>query len=67
MLLLALTTCGHRRQAAEDTALVQAFGELESHAAVAHLWLEEHVTGDQVDLGEIERRLDRSVRPGAPP
>lgn len=60
MLLLAATTRWHRRQAAEDTALAQAFGELESHAAVAHLWLEEHVTGDRVDLGEIERRLDRS-------
>lgn len=61
MLLLAATTRWHRRQAAEDTALAQAFGELESHAAVAHLWLEEHVTGDQVDLGEIERRLARSA------
>lgn len=61
MLLLAVTTRWHRRQAAEDTALVQTFGELESNAAVAHLWLEEHVTGDRVDLGEIERRLDRST------
>lgn len=61
MLLLAVTTRWHRLQAEQDTALVQAFGELESHAAVAHLWLEEHVTGDQVDLGEIERRLERSA------
>ncbi len=61
MLLLATTTRWHRRQAAADTALAQAFGELESHAAVAHLWLEEHVTGDQVDLGEIEKRLERSA------
>jgi signal transduction histidine kinase len=61
MLLLAITTRWHRRQAEQDTALVQAFGELESHAAVAHLWLEEHVTGDRVDLGEIDRRLERSA------
>lgn len=60
MLLLAVTTRWHRRQAAQDTALVQAFGELETHAAVVHLWLEEHVTGDVVDLDEIERRLGRS-------
>lgn len=60
MLLLALTTRWHRRQAAEDTALVQAFGELETHAAVVHLWLEEYVTGDQVDLAEIERRMERA-------
>lgn len=59
MLLLATTTNWHRRQSEEDTALVHAFGELESHSAVVHLWLEEYVTGDDVDLEEIERRLGR--------
>lgn len=62
MLLLAFTTRSHRLQAAQDTALVQAFGELETHAAVVHLWLEEYVTGDHVDLDEIEGRLSRSEK-----
>ena len=50
-----------QRSVVLDNAWVKAMGEIQRDVAISHLWLEEHVTGDQVDVDEIEHRLDRSL------
>ena len=50
-----------QRSLLRDNAWVKAMGEIQRDVAISHLWLEEHVSGDQVDVGEIEARLDRSL------
>lgn len=52
----------HLRTQAEDAAWVQAVGTIEADVAISHLWLEEYVSGDEVDLDEIEFRLNRAQR-----
>ncbi len=43
-----------------DNAWVKAVGEIQRDVAISHLWLEEHVSGDEVDVAEISARLERS-------
>ncbi len=50
-----------QRSLVRDNAYVKAMGEIQRDVAISHLWLEEHVSGDQVDVGEISDRLDRSL------
>lgn len=50
-----------QRSLLRDNAYVKAMGEIQRDVAISHLWLEEHVSGDQVDVGEISGRLDRSL------
>ncbi len=50
-----------QRSLVRDNAYVKAMGEIQRDVAISHLWLEEHVSGDQVDVGEIEGRLGRSL------
>ncbi|MEM7357261.1 MAG: hypothetical protein AAF657_40980 [Acidobacteriota bacterium] len=50
-----------QRSIIRDHAYVKAMAEIQRDVAISHLWLEEHVTGDQVDVDEITRRLDRSL------
>ncbi len=50
-----------QRSLVRDNARVKAMGEIQRDVAISHLWLEEHVSGDQVDVGEIDARLDRSL------
>lgn len=38
----------------------RALGQIEADVAVAHLWVEEHVSGDRVDLGELRARTKRA-------
>ena len=47
----------HLRSQAEDAAWVQAVGTIEADVAISHLWLEEYVSGDEVDLEDLVRRL----------
>jgi signal transduction histidine kinase len=57
--LLALTNRWQRRAAHQDTAVVRLVGEVQANTAIVHLWLEEFVSGDQVDLEEVDRLLAR--------
>lgn len=50
-----------RRSVLRDSAAVKAVDEIQRDVAIAHLWLEEHVSGDTVDTAEIAGRLDRSL------
>lgn len=52
----------HLRIEEADAEAVQAVATIESNVAISHLWLEEYVSGDEVDLEEIEARLDRADR-----
>jgi signal transduction histidine kinase/CheY-like chemotaxis protein len=47
----------NERLIVQDVALLSAIGELQRDAAISHLWLEEHVSGDVVPVGEINRRV----------
>ncbi len=58
--MLVLTNWIRERVVVQDTALHRAVGEMQTRISTAHLWLEEHVTGDQVDLEEISSSLDRA-------
>ncbi len=49
-----------QRSIVRDNAYVKATGEIQRDVAISHLWLEEHVSGDDVDVGEITARLERS-------
>ncbi|HEY4589563.1 MAG TPA: hypothetical protein VII86_10065, partial [Thermoanaerobaculia bacterium] len=48
------------RLSAQDTALLRAAGEIQLSAAMAHLWLEEYVTGDSANLAEVWRHFERA-------
>ena len=52
----------HLRTEVADAAWVEAVGTVEADVAISHLWLEEYVSGDEVDLEEIAQRLDRAER-----
>jgi signal transduction histidine kinase len=41
------------RLTAQDTTLLRAAAEVQLNAAMAHLWLEEYVTGDSGNLAEV--------------
>jgi signal transduction histidine kinase/ActR/RegA family two-component response regulator len=44
----------------QDTALLRAAAEIQLNAAMAHLWLEEYLTGDSANLAEVWSDLDRA-------
>jgi len=44
----------------EDIVYVRAAGEVQTRAAIAHLWVEELVTGDNVNPAEIWENIDRA-------
>ncbi len=58
--LLVLTNWIRERIVVQETALHRAVGEMQTRISTAHLWLEEYVTGDQVELREISASLDRA-------
>ncbi len=60
--LLIGTDWIRERLLTENSALVRAGGEIQSRLATAHLWVEEYVTGDQVDLDLIAEHEERSRR-----
>jgi signal transduction histidine kinase len=41
------------RLSTQDTALLRAAAEIQLNVAMAHLWLEEYVTGDSTNLAEV--------------
>lgn len=43
-----------------DVALLSAVAEIQTDVAISHLWLEEHVSGDEVPVGEINQRIVES-------
>ena len=60
IVLLILTDWIRERVVVQDTALHRAVGEVQTRLSTAHLWLEEYVTGDSVDLTEISSSLERA-------
>lgn len=58
--LLVLTNWIRERLVIEDTALHRAVGEMQTRLSGAHLWLEEYVTGDDVDLDEVFVSFERA-------
>ncbi len=44
----------------QDTALLRAAAEIQLNAAMAHLWLEEYLTGDSANLAEVWSDLDHA-------
>ncbi len=60
MLLLGTDFLRHRASNS-DQARLNAVSIIELDIALIHLWLEEHVTGDRVDLPDITRRLVNSL------
>ena len=52
----------HEQWIRRDQARVSAIKEIQLALATAHLWLEEHLTGDQVDLQEISDNIARARR-----
>lgn len=60
LLLLAVDRL-RQRSTIEDTALILALGEVELGVAISHLWLEEHVSGDQVEVAQISLSLKRAT------
>ncbi len=62
VILLLLTDQLRQRSIVRDLELLKAIGEIQEDAAISHLWLEEYVTGDQVDVLDIYERLDRAER-----
>jgi len=61
LLLLVATDSIRQRLLVPDEVLARAVGQIQTHLATAHLWIEEHVTGDEVDLGEIRYREQRAL------
>lgn len=70
ILVLGLTAVGiliggdllRRRGEDRGRVLMRAIAQVEVDIAVSHLWLEEHVSGDRVDLDELDERLARAGR-----
>lgn len=59
--LLLGTDFVRQRASASDFARLDAVSSIELDIALTHLWLEEYVTGDRVDLPGIDRRLAASL------
>ncbi len=49
-----------RRSTVRDLQVVQAMAEVQTAVALAHLWLEEYVSGDRVDVDEIFGSIHRA-------
>ena len=48
------------RLTTQDTALLRAAAGIQLNVAMAHLWLEEYVTGDSSNLAEVWNHFDRA-------
>ena len=48
-----------RRTVIDELDAVRRLGEIHADAAVAHLWVEEWLSGDEVDVAALEERLNR--------
>ena len=59
-LLLGIDTI-RQRSGVADARQLQALQEVASEVAISHLWLEEWVSGDEVDEGEIAERLAHAL------
>ncbi|HBL25897.1 MAG TPA: hypothetical protein DD490_03575 [Acidobacteria bacterium] len=59
-LLLVATFQLRERLLAESSAVIMGTVEIRREVAVAHLWLEEYVSGDAVDLQGLHLRLERA-------
>lgn len=62
VLLLLVTDRLRERATAADRAWSRAVAQIEVDIAISHLWIEEHVSGDRVDLAEVDTRLARARR-----
>lgn len=61
ILLLVVMDSVRERLLAPDEVLARAAGQIQTDLATAHLWTEEHVSGDEVDVGEIRQREQRAI------
>lgn len=57
-LMLFATTQVRERRILTDIARVQAVGEIQTKIAISHLWLEEYVSGDEIEIGQIVGNLE---------
>ena len=48
------------RLTTQDTALLRAAAEIQLNVAMAHLWLEEYVTGDSANLAKVWSHFERA-------
>lgn len=60
VVLLLFTDRIRHRTTVEDLELLKSVGELQLDVATSHLWLEEYVTGDDVDILDVYESLDRA-------
>lgn len=60
--LLIGTNWIRERLVATDMARLNTLTEFQLHISTVHLWLEEYVTGDNIDLDEISSGLERAAR-----
>jgi len=59
-LLMFSTTEWVRARFIDGVAQVRAIDQIQTKIAISHLWVEEHVTDDFVDLNEISKNIDDS-------
>ncbi len=62
IVLLIVTDQVRQHTTQRDGEILRHLGRIEADTAIAHLWLEEYVTGDAVDLKEISARLGDARR-----
>lgn len=61
VVMLLLNDRIRQRSAVEDALSLRTCEQLRVDVAISHLWLEEYVSGDSVDLDEIRPRLDKAI------
>ncbi len=61
VILLLASDRIRQRSAIEDAHSLLACERIRVDLAISHLWLEEHVSGDIVEVAEIEARLDNAI------
>ena len=59
--LLVLGDWIRERLILRDVGRIHALGEIESSVATAHLWIEEHVTGDEAHVGDVGQHLEHAA------
>ncbi len=59
VVLLIATDALRQRSALNGARQLQAMGEIQAAVAISHFWLEEYVSGDDVDVSEIARQVAR--------
>ena len=62
ILLLLANNWIQQRLIAPDVGSLRAVASIQTRVTVTHLWIEEYVTGDQVELAEIDRSLAQAAR-----